>query len=162
MAITIASITGIAKSYLEIFFRRKWLFFAPTLLCLGLAVAYSFTVPPRYRSSAIVLVEEEKVSNPLISGLAVSTTVKDRLPTITKILLSRPLLEQVIRELNLDRGISNDPLVLENLIENLRNNISVQLIGLDILKVTVEDRNPEICQRLANAITTLFIKHNLE
>lgn len=161
MAITIASITGAAKSYLEIFFRRKWLFLTPTLICCGLAIAWSFTIPPKYRSSTIVLVEEEKVSNPLISGLAVSTTVKDRLPTITKILLSRPLLEQVIRELNLDKGL-NSSLEIESLIEALRNNISVQLIGMDILKVTAEDKSPEICQKLANAITTLFIKHNLE
>ena len=161
MTVNISTITGVAKSYTEIFFRRKWLFLAPTLLLFGLAIAYSFTVPPKYRTSTIVLVEEEKISNPLISGLAVSTSVRDRLETIVKILLSRPLLEQVVSELSLDAGL-NSPEERENLINGLRDSISVELVGRDILKVSAEDSNPVTCQRVANTITSLFIKHNLE
>jgi uncharacterized protein involved in exopolysaccharide biosynthesis len=161
MTITITTITGAAKSYVEVFFRRKWLFFAPLLLCCGIAIAYSFTIPPKYRTSAIVLVEEEKVSNPLISGLAVSTSVQDRVATIVKILLSRPLLEQVISELNLD-VTKNNAQAKEDLINSLRDSISVQLVSRDILKVSAEDRDPVLCQKVANAITELFIKHNLE
>ena len=161
MPVTITTITASTRNYVEIFFRRKWFFLTPTLLIAGLAVAYSFTIPPKYMSSAVVLVEEEKVSNPLISGLAVSTSVQERLQTIVKILLSRPLLEQVISELNLNAGIK-DALALEDFIESLRRNISVQMVGKDILKVSAEDRDPETCQRITNAITSLFIKHNLE
>jgi uncharacterized protein involved in exopolysaccharide biosynthesis len=106
-------------------------------------------------------VEEEKVSNPLISGLAVSTSVQDRIGTIVKILLSRPLLEQVISELNLE-GEAATPQAKEDLINSLRDSISVQLVSRDILKVTAEDRDPALCQKVANAITELFIKHNLE
>jgi len=108
-------------------------------------------------------VEEEKVSNPLISGLAISTSVQDRLETIVKILLSRPILEQVVNELHLDAGAAgSSPQAFENLIVSLRNNISVQLISRDILKVTAENRDPLVCQKVANTITMLFIKHNLE
>ncbi|MCM8795552.1 MAG: Wzz/FepE/Etk N-terminal domain-containing protein, partial [Candidatus Omnitrophica bacterium] len=160
--ITITTITSAAKNYVEIFFRRKWLFIAPTLISFSLAIAYSFTIPPKYRTSAIVLVEEEKVSNPLISGLAVSTSVQERLQTIVKILLSRPLLEQIIGELGLDKNIPNRPEAYEDLINSLRQSISVQLFGRDILKITAEDRNPVVCQKIANTITTLFIKYNLE
>lgn len=163
MAITVSTITGAAKSYVEIFFRRKWLFLSPALICFSLAITFSFTVPPKYRTSTIVLVEEEKVSNPLISGLAISTSVQDRLGTIVKILLSRPILEQVISELHLDAGAaSSSPQAFEDLIGSIRNNVSVQLVSRDILKVTAEDRDPVVCQKVANTITMLFIKHNLE
>lgn len=151
MTITITTITGAAKSYVEIFFRRKWLFLNPALICLAIAIAYSFTVPPKFRTSTIVLIEEEKVSNPLISGLAVSTSVQDRLDTIVKVLLSRPILEQVIAELHLDAGITGAQ-AREELIESLRHDISVQLISKDILKVAVEDRNPIVCQRIGISI----------
>jgi len=161
MAVTISTITGVAKSYTEIFFRRKWLFLAPALLFCSLAISYSFTIPPKYRTSTIILVEEEKISNPLISGLAVSTSVRDRLETIVKILLSRPLLEQVISELSLDAGVKT-PQENEDLLNGLRQSISVELLGRDILKVSSEDANPVTCQRVANTITSLFIKHNLE
>ena len=162
MTITITTITGVAKSYVEIFFRRKWLLITPTALLCGLFLAYSFTIPSKYRTSTIVLVEEEKVSNPLIAGLALSTSVRDRLETIVKILLSRPLLEQVVSELNLDEGVMKNPMAYEDLINSLRLSISVQLIAGGILKVSAEDRDPVICQKVANTITTLFIKHNLE
>jgi len=161
MTVNISTITGVAKSYTEVFFRRKWLFITPTLLIFSLALAYSFTIPPKYRTSTIVLVEEEKISNPLISGLAVSSSVQDRLDTIVKILLSRPLLEQVIGELNLDVGLKN-PEAEENMVNSLRNSITVELLGRDILKVSAEDASPVACQKIANTITTLFIKHNLD
>jgi len=161
MPITVSTVTGIAKSYIEIFFRRKWLILSPIIIFSALAIGFSFTIPPKYRTSTLVLIEEEKVSNPLISGLAVSTTVKDRLDTIVKILLSRPILEQLISELNLDKGISGKE-AYEDLINSLRNSISVQLIGRDLLKVTAEDANPVVCQKIANSITSIFIKHNLE
>jgi len=161
MVVSISTITGVARNYVEIFFRRKWLFIVPTFVLFGLSVAYSFTVPPVYRTSAIVLVEEEKVSNPLISGLAVSTSIQDRLETIVKVLLSRPILDQVVSELNLaDKNFN--PLEYESLVNAIRDSISVQLIGIDILKVTCENRDPVTCQKIVNAITTLFIKHNLE
>ena len=162
MAVTITTITGVARSYTEIFFRRKWLFVTPTLVLFSLALTFSFTIPPKYRTSTVILVEEEKISNPLISGLAVSTSVQDRLDTIVKILLSRPLLEQVTSELNLDAGIKNDPKAEEDLINSLRYSISVELVGRDILKVTAEDGNAVTCQKIANVITSLFIKHNLD
>ncbi len=162
MTITITTITGAAKSYVEVFFRRKWLFLTPSLLLCGLSLAYSFTIPSKYRTSTIILVEEEKVSNPLIAGLAIATSVRDRLETIVKILLSRPLLEQVVSELGLDESIIKSPSAYEDLANSLRNSISVQLMGADILKVSAEDRDPVVCQKVANTITTLFIKHNLE
>ena len=162
MTITINTITGMTKNYLEIFFRRKMLFFVPLLLVTSLTVVCSFTVPPLYKTSSIILVEEEKVSNPLISGLAVSSSVKDRLETIVKILLSRPILDQVVGELFLGQDIRPDSLEYEAFVNSLREDISVQLLGRDILKITAQNREPVLCQKITNNITNLFIKHNLE
>lgn len=162
MTITITTITGAARSYVEIFFRRKWLFITPAVILSCLSLAFSFTIPAEYRTSTIILVEEEKVNNPLISGLAISTSVRDRLETIVKVLLSRPVLEQVVSELDLDAGIEKSPMAYDDLINSLRNNVSVQLLGRDILKISSEDRDPVVCQKIANNITSLFIKHNLD
>jgi polysaccharide chain length determinant protein (PEP-CTERM system associated) len=58
--------------------------------------------------------------------------------------------------------MQNDPMAQEDFINSLRYSISVELMGRDILKVAAEDANPVTCQKIANTITTLFIKHNLD
>jgi len=68
----------------------------------------------------------------------------------------------VVSDLDLDAGIEKNPMVYDELINSLRNNVSVQLIGKDILKIASEDRDPVVCQKIANSITSLFIKHNLD
>ncbi|MFC1577183.1 XrtA system polysaccharide chain length determinant [Candidatus Omnitrophota bacterium] len=161
MVVSISTITGVARNYVEIFFRRKWLMIVPVLLATGIAVAYSFTIPPKYRSSAIILVEEEKVSNPLISGLAISSSVQGRLATIVKVLLSRPVLDKVIAELNLSHpGLLSTE--YEALVVTIRNSIAVHLLSMDILKVSCEHKDPVACQKIVNSVTNLFIKYNLE
>ncbi|MFH1995412.1 MAG: XrtA system polysaccharide chain length determinant [Candidatus Omnitrophota bacterium] len=161
MVVSISTITGVARNYVEIFFRRKWLFIVPTVLISGLAVAYSFTIPPMFKTSAIVLIEEEKVSNPLISGFTISSTVSGRLVSIVKILLSRPVLDKVVSELNL-ASYGLDTKEYEGLINAIRDSVSVNLLGGNILKISNENEDPIMCQKIVNSLTQLFIEHNLE
>ena len=60
--------------YTKVFFRRKWYFIVPTLAGLVLGITACFILQPAYESSTMILVEEEKIINPLIENLAISTT----------------------------------------------------------------------------------------
>ncbi len=115
-------------------------------------------MPPLYKSEAIMLIQEEKITNPFLSGLAISTTVRDRINTLVKIILSTPVLEEVIKDAGLEVKGENK----EELIEELRHNIQVSLIGGSLLKVECINKDPVVAQRVAGSISAIFVQKNLE
>lgn len=88
------------QDYMEIFWRRKWWFVLPIILGIVISIAYSYSVPPLYRSSTLILVEPQKVPESYVSP-TVTSSVEDRLNTISQQILSRTNLEKIIREFRL-------------------------------------------------------------
>jgi polysaccharide chain length determinant protein (PEP-CTERM system associated) len=88
------------KDYLDSVWRRKWW----VLLCLvvGTIVAtlYSYTIPPLYRSSTLILVEPQKIPPSYVNS-TVTASLEDRLSTISQQLLSRTNLEKIISDFRL-------------------------------------------------------------
>ena len=160
MPLTVTTITGLAKNYIDVFFRRKWFLIVPTLLFSALGFAWSFFIPPMYKSTAIILIQEEKATNPIISGLALSSTVKERINTLIKILLSKPVLQEVIKQVGIDRNLT--PSQRNYIISLLRKNIRINLLGGSILKIECHFRNPVLAQKIASAVSEIFIHKNLE
>ena len=87
--------------YLKIFFRRKWLVITPVFLGLVAGIVACFLLPRTWVSTAIILVEEEKIINPIIQNLAVSTTAAQRMQSIREILLGWTSLVELTEKLNL-------------------------------------------------------------
>ncbi|GIX49607.1 MAG: chain-length determining protein [Candidatus Tectimicrobiota bacterium] len=96
------------QDYLEIFWRRKWWLVVPLLLGTVIAVVYSYTLPPLYRSSTLILVEPQEVPPSYVSSL-VTSSVEERLATIRQQVMSRTNLEKIIREFGLYREPQAQP-----------------------------------------------------
>ena len=79
------------QEYLEIFWWRKWWFFLPVFLGTAIAIMVSYTLPPQYLSSTLILVEPQKVPSVYVSP-TITSSVEDRLNTISQQILSRYLL----------------------------------------------------------------------
>lgn len=147
--------------YLKIFFRRKWLFIGPLFIGLVLGSAASFVLPPLWESSAIILVEEEKIINPLIQNLAVSTTVSQRMQSIREILLGWNSLVELTKKLNLARDAKTQ-LQFENLIMKLRNNINVQMRQQNVIKISYEGKDAEETHLIAKTLMDILVEKNME
>lgn len=146
--------------YCKVFFRRKWLFIAPVFVGFVLSIIACFLLPRTYESSTVILVEEEKVINPLIEGLAVSTSVATRMRTLKEQILSWNSLVKLTKELNLARNVGNQ-LQFEDLIARLRKNIVVSMRGPNLVKLTYFDRIPEQTQLVTKTLTDIFIDENM-
>ncbi|MBU2541272.1 MAG: hypothetical protein KJ593_05160 [Candidatus Omnitrophica bacterium] len=147
--------------YLKILFRRKWLFITPIFAGLVISITLAFTLPPTYESSTVILVEEEKIINPLIQGLAVSTSVAQRMRTLREQILSWSSLVELAKKLDLAKNVKNQ-LEYENLIKSLRNNILVQMRGPNIIRLAYFGKEPEETQLIAKTITDVFIEKNVQ
>ncbi|MDD5565353.1 MAG: GNVR domain-containing protein [Candidatus Omnitrophica bacterium] len=146
--------------YLKILFRRKWLFIIPVLIGLVLSIIASFVIPPVYQSTTLILVEEEKIINPLIQGLAVSTTASQRMQTIREQLLGWNSLVDLTKRLNLAKDIASQ-LQFENLIFSLRKNIIVQMKQPFVIQISYFGKNPEQTKLVTKTLSDILVSENM-
>ncbi len=144
---------------LEILIRRRWLFVLPLLLAVAAAVGTIFLIPPVYESEVQLLVEEKKVSNPLLRNLAVSTTLTTRLATMKAKLLSRDQLLAVIDELDL-AAAQRSPDDMEELLRELQESITVQIGRSGLIELTVQSSLPLLAQRTAAVLAERLMAEN--
>ena len=86
--------------YLDVFLRRIWYFLIPLVIILAGTVTYAVMAPKWYRSSTLVLVSPQKISPDYVKA-TVTSSVEDRLASISQEILSRTRLEQVVTEFKL-------------------------------------------------------------
>jgi len=146
--------------YLKIFFRNKWLIVAAAWVGLVIGIVFSFILPPKYESSAVILVQEEKAMNPLMQGLAISSSVEDRMKTIKEQLLGWNSLVSLTKKLNLDREVSSQK-GFEDLILGLRKDILVQVYGANLIKISYIGKNPQETQLIAKSMTDILLEENM-
>lgn len=146
--------------YLKVFFRRKWLFISPVFIGLVLSILACFLLPPTYESSTVILVEEEKIINPLIQGLAVSTSVAQRMRTLKEQILSWDSLTQLIKKLDLAKDVTNQS-QFEALIAKLRKNIRVQMRAHNLIKLSFYGPKPQETQIITKTLTDIFVDENM-
>jgi len=148
-------------SYLRIFFRRKWFFIIPLLIGLGISFFVANALPKIYESYTVILVEEEKVSNPLISGLAVSRSARQRLRNLRDRILGWNRLVKLADKLNLTKDIKNQKQLEHLILNDLRKNINVKMSGPSLVRIGFQGENPEKTQLVVRTITDIFIEENV-
>ena len=106
--------------------RYRWQAMAAVwaILVVGL-VALHVLLVPTFTARAQVYVDTETVLRPLLKGLALEVNPSEQLGLMARQLMSRPNLEQVVRETGLDRQ-GKDPQPIGVVMERLRKNISLK------------------------------------
>jgi uncharacterized protein involved in exopolysaccharide biosynthesis len=147
--------------YLKVLFRRKALIIIPTYVGLVLGIMASVLTPPTWQSSSIILVEEEKIINPLIQNLAVSTSAKERMSSIREVILGWNSLVDLARKLNLDQKVG-DQEGFEGLIMNLRKNIQVTMRPPNVIVISYLGKNRKETQLIAKTLMDILIERNMK
>ena len=155
------TIRSTARSYLEIIFHRKWLVFVPVIFSTLLTWAYSYTVTPMFKSQAVLEVIEKAKQNPFIKGFSKSTPISTRMSNIVERVKSRSMIEEIIKELNLDERVKNK-IEYHQLVSDVRENVSVKISGDNLLEISCNYPDAKNCQKIVNLLTRRIIKENLE
>ena len=146
--------------YVKILLRRKWLFIVPILICPVVFFFASFLSPKIYRAQSVILLQEKKTVNPLLRNLAISSTLAQRLTAIREEILAWPRLLQLVERLGIDQYADTSS-KLENLIKSIRNRISIQLKGKEVIVISFEGKDPYQTQKLVNTLGDILIRRNL-
>lgn len=139
------------RELIEILFKRKILILLLTLVCTLAGAAYSiFMVTPIYKSETTLMVNGSKNVSDIASSLDLgSINLSQKLVvTYSEIVKSRIVLEQVIYQLELDMSYR----------QLLAKTSAQQVGGTEILKISVTDEDPELAAKIANRVSSVFVK----
>jgi polysaccharide chain length determinant protein (PEP-CTERM system associated) len=154
-------IIGQLLDYLRGIWRNRWYALACAwVICLiGWVVVYR--MPDQYEASARVFVDTQSVLRPLLQGLAVSVNPDAQIGLMTRTLLSRPNLEKIARNADLDiRAQDNE--ALDSLLNGLQKRIGLASAGRENLyTITFTDRDPQVAKKVVQAVVTVFVENLL-
>ena len=160
--------------YLAILKRRTTVIFLASglLFCLSLAAAILW--PPTFKSTATILIEEQEVPAELVHS-TITSYADQRIEMIKQQVMSRSSLGKVVEQYNLYAGMRKEN-PTEEVIKRFIKDIEVEVISADVIDkrthnatkatiaftVSYNSRTPEIAQRVANELTSLFLGENLK
>ena len=147
--------------YLKVIFRRKALIMIPAYAGLIIGIVACLLIPPTWQASTILLVEEEKIINPLIQNLAVSTSAQQRIESIREIILGWNSLVDLAKKLGLDRTVK-DQQGFEDLILGMRKNIQVTMRPPNVIVISYFGKTPQETQLVAKTLTDVLIERNVK
>lgn len=152
--------------YVSLLRRRAWWAILPLALCVVVGVALTQVLPRVYRSQATIGISSPRVSADLV-GHATPITKEERVRAVSQQLLSRPVLERVVREEGLAAGRTVDAAV-----DDLLGPDRVRVEPMQLWKQAA-DRAPfdafvlsyaggtaQEAQRVTNRLAQVFVETN--
>ena len=144
---------------LQILWRRKWLILLPTVMAAIGTVLYTRTLPDRYRSESVIMIQPPRVRADLIRT-TVNVKASERIETITQQVMTRTRLESIITDLRLYPELQRTKL-MEDIVEQMRDDVTISVVRGDAFRISYESDVPVTAMRVTERLARLFIDENL-
>jgi succinoglycan biosynthesis transport protein ExoP len=162
------------QDYCALFRRRRTQFAAIAAGIFTLGLLTAFLLPATYRSTATILIEEQEIPPDLVRS-TITTYAAQALQIINQRVMTRANLENIIAKFNLYPD-ARERLTTEEVIDRMRDDITLDTISADVIDprtgrpssatiaftLSYDGRNPDLVQRVANEITSLYLEENLK
>lgn len=162
------------SDYLAVLRRRRRLILIVGASLLAASVALAFIWPPVYRSTATILIEEQEIPPDLVRS-AIATYVDQRIETIKQQVLSRSTLWRMVEQYKLYQGLRTRSST-EEVLERFTKDIAIEVMNVKVIDkrsqnptqatiaftLAYDGENPEVAQKVANELTSLFLNENLK
>jgi len=183
------------KEILTVLFRRKRHAAAFFLLIAGFPVALSYVLPARYQATATLLLTPGRYKKPFVPTERDSRTPfmqvsMEDVGSEVEILLSRPVLAEVVDRTHLDRGCETGALrtkagiacaagrafgstlralgltatipAREAAIDRLRRKVHVEFVKrTNVIEVSWRGATPELARDVVNALVEAYLTHHI-
>ncbi len=162
------------RDYITAFRRRRTVILLIGGLLLSLSITAAVLWPPIYKSTSTILIEEQEVPTELVHS-TITSYADQRIEMIKQQVMSRSSLWKVVEQYNLYVGMRKEN-PTEEVIKRFIKDIEVEVISADVIDkrthnatkatiaftVSYNSGTPEIAQRVANELTSLFLGENLK
>lgn len=124
-------------------------------------------IPNTYESKAVLYIDTATVLRPLLADLAVNTDVMSEVRMMTEVLLSRPQLQRVVRETDLDLRAETEE-DFEELLTTVRQRIQVSGTSArnayndkNLFTIKFEDKDPQTVYNVVQSLLDSFVDKSL-
>jgi polysaccharide chain length determinant protein (PEP-CTERM system associated) len=156
----------------QILRRRKWSLILPALIIFLIAATVALLLPPVYRSTSTILIEEQEIPAEFVRA-TVTSYAEERIQMIKQRVLSFSRLSELVNRLNLYAELRNS-WTAEQIVTKMRDDIRVEPLSAEVkdprtgratsatiaFTLAYEGRNPDTVLQVANTLTSLFLSEN--
>lgn len=149
-------------AYAQGMWRFRWYGLLLAWFVCAIGWTYVFALTDQYESTARVHIDTQSLLKPLLKGLAVDSDVKTRVNVMTRTLLSRPNLEKVARDTDLDLR-AETPAQMEALIANLQQTIKISSPRRreNIYAISFTHSDPQMAQQVVQNVVNKLVEGTL-
>lgn len=162
------------QDYLVVIKKRKSGILVIALAVLFISALVAFLLPPKYRSSATILIEQQEIPQDMVMS-TVTSYAAERIQTIQARVMSRLNLMQIVDKYTLypdERKYETT----EEIIARMQEDVSMEIISADVVdprtgrpssatiafSVSYVGEAPETVQKVASELTSLYLNENLK
>jgi polysaccharide biosynthesis transport protein len=147
------------QKYFKVLNKRKYLFIVLSLAIMSVIVWGSYFLPKVYEAKSTIFIESNVIKN-LVSGIAITPSMSDRIRVLSYAMLSRGLILKVLQDLDLDVQAEGNTKAMENMITNFQSKTRIAVKGNDLFIVSMEDHDPKIAMNYVNTLVRRYIEEN--
>ena len=155
------------RFYVDMAIRRKWFIIFPLVISILVSFAVYKHLPKIYRATTLILAQPQVLPESYLRP-TITTSISDRLNTVSQEILSRTMLEKVIHTLNLYPELRKK-ISLEEVIERMKKSIEINLQSegyraraQNTFSISYEGENPQTVMEVVNELASLFIGENIK
>jgi polysaccharide chain length determinant protein (PEP-CTERM system associated) len=153
-----AEITAVLLNFLKAIGKYRWYAVVITWTVALIGWAVVLRMPSQYDASARVYVDTQSILKPLLSGMTTMPNLDDQVVFMRRTLLSRPNIERLMRDVDLDVK-AKDTKEHEKIVNELMSKI--RLSGTerdDIYTISYTSDNPKMGKDIVQALLTIFME----
>jgi succinoglycan biosynthesis transport protein ExoP len=161
------------RDYLAAVLRRKLRLIVPAVLIVAISLVIAVAVPPVFRSTGTVLIEEPEIPREFIRS-TITSFAAERLQVIQQRVMTTQNLISIINKFNLYADDRKSKPINE-IAGNFRDKIAMQLVSAEAVdprsgqsrkaviafNVSFDDGNRAVAQKVANELVSLYLNENL-
>lgn len=162
------------RDYVVALKRHRAVLLVTTLVVGVLAIVIAVTLPPTFRSSATILIEQQEIPTDLVRS-TITSFAEQRIQVISQRVMTRSNLKSIIDKYNLyAEERQEEP--LETIIEQMRKDIQMRTVSADVIDprsgrpteatiaftLSYSSEAPATAQKVASELVSLYLNENLK
>jgi len=153
-----AEITALILNFLKALGKYRWHAVAITWVVALAGWAVVLKLPNQYQASARVYVDTQNILKPLLSGMTTVPNLNQQVQFMRRTLFSRPNVERVVREVDLDVKALNGR-EMDKIVDEMTSRISMAGTPRDdIYTITYTGSSAKEAKDVVQAFLTIFVE----
>ncbi len=148
--------------FLETYFRHRWLNLVPLLMMIVIGAVWLATAKPQYLAAGTMYVQNDTLLATLTSNQPAPTGWTSAADTtageIKSLLQTEAFVRAVVQQSDLEPEMSNGPRVVEQTLNRVRSEVSVQSLGQNMVVISAIDTSPAVAQQLSAGVMQYYIQ----